>query len=68
MILECFPRVDVNIDESVSNRSVLPRTGQPRGGSLHRSITVPVCSVNKSVLHGIDMGVCRTLNLRVCHR
>ena len=33
-------RVDVNADGSVPNRSVPPITGPPRGGSLHRSITV----------------------------
>ena len=34
-------RVDVNADGSVPNRSVLPGTGPPSGGSLHRSVTVP---------------------------
>ena len=34
-------RVDVNADGSVPNRFVPPRTGPPRGGSLHRSVTVP---------------------------
>ena len=34
-------RVDVNADGSVPNRSVPPRTGPPRGASLHRSVTVP---------------------------
>ena len=34
-------RVDVNADGSVPNRSVPPRTGPSRGGSLHRSVTVP---------------------------
>ena len=59
------PRVDVNIDGSVSKQSILPRTGPPRGGSLHRSITVPVASVNGSAQHGIVMSVC--VELRMCH-